>query len=423
MKREWRRVSSQDQGIMGIFVFGYILLLLLIIPSQARELASQQSSNDDTVGLLTFKRSSVQSDPKNVLANWTTDSPSPCSWFGVSCSLDGRRVTSLNLTNAGLIGSLHLADLTSLPALTDLILRGNLFSAGDLSASSATPCALETIDLSFNNISDPLPGRSFLFSCNRLARVNLSHNSIPGGTVQFGPSLLELDLYGNRISDSTFLNRSLSICQNLNFLNFSNNKLAGKLETTPISCKSLSVLDLSYNLLSGEIPPSFVADSPPSLKHLDLSHNNFSGNLSSLDFGRCSNLSLFSLSQNRLSGTVFPISLNNCEVLETLDLSHNELQLKIPGAALGRFKKLKQLSLADNLFFGDIPPELGQACGTLQELDLSANKLTGGLPLNFVSCSSLQTLNLGNNLLSGDFLTTVISSLQSLKYLYVHSTT
>ncbi|OAY51302.1 receptor-like protein kinase BRI1-like 3 [Manihot esculenta] len=420
MKREWRgRVSPREQDIMGIFSFGYILVLLLIIPSQARELASPQNSNDEIVGLLSFKRSSVQSDPNNVLANWTPDSSSPCSWFGVSCSVDGRRVTSLDLTKAGLIGSLHLSHLTSLSALTTIILRDNLFSAGDLSASSAIPCALETLDLSSNNISDPLPASSFFISCNRLAHVNLSHNSIPGGTLQFGPSLMQLDISGNRISDSTFLKRSLSLCRNLNFLNFSNSKLTGKLEITPLSCKSLSVLDLSYNLLSGEIPPSFIADSSSSLKHLDLSHNNFSGSFSSLDFGRCNNLSFLSLSQNKLSGTVFPISLNNCEILETLDLSHNELQLMIPGALLGKLKQLKQLSLADNLLFGVIPPELGQVCGTLQELDLSTNKLTGGLPLNFVSCSSLQTLNLGNNLLSGDFLTTVVSSLQSLKYLYV----
>ncbi|KAG8661485.1 hypothetical protein MANES_01G007700v8 [Manihot esculenta] len=387
MEREWRRVSSQEQGIMGIFVFGfgygYVLWLLLMIPSQARELASQQSSNDDIVGLLAFKKSSVQSDPKNVLANWTADSSSPCSWFGVSCSVDGRRVTSLNLANAGLIGSLHLPYLTSLPALTNLILRG----------------------------------RSFLFSCNNLAHVNLSHNFIPGVNLQFGPSLLQLDLSGNLISDSTILNQSLSICQNLNFLNFSGNKLAGKLEIT-LSCKSLSVLDLSYNLLSGEIPPSFFADSL-SLKILDLSHNNFSSSFSSLDFGHCSNLSFISLSQNRLSGSAFPTSLSNCDVLETLDLSHNELKLKIPGAMLGRLKNLKQLSLAENQLFGDIPSELGQACGTLQELNLSANKLTGGLPPNFILCFSLQSLNLGHNLLSGDFLTTVVSRLQSLKYLYV----
>ncbi|KAF2301644.1 hypothetical protein GH714_028467 [Hevea brasiliensis] len=413
---------------MGMFDCGHVLLLhflsqllllLLIKPSDATELASNQRRTGEVAGLLAFKRSSVESDPNDFLANWTVNSSSPCSWVGVSCSLDGH-VTALNLNNAGLIGSLRLPDLTAaLPFLRHLSLQGNSFSASNLSASTATPCALQFLDLSSNNISDPLPSNSFILLCDRLAYVNLSYNSIPGGTLQFGPSLLQLDLSRNRISDSSLLNYSLYSCQNLNLLNFSDNILTGQLKATPISCRSLSVLDLSYNLLSGEIPPTFVADSPSSLKHLDLSHNNFSSNFSRLDFGNCSNLSLLSLSQNRLFGTGFPNSMSKCEVLETLDLSHNELRLSIPGALLGTLKNLRQLSLAENQFFGDISPELAQTCGNLQDLDLSANNITGGLPLNFISCSSLESLNLGNNLLSGDFLATVVSNLQNLKYLYV----
>ncbi|XP_065863008.1 receptor-like protein kinase BRI1-like 3 isoform X2 [Euphorbia lathyris] len=297
-----------------------------------------------------------------------------------------------------------------------LILQGNSFSAGDLSASG---CGLETLDLSSNNFSDPLPVKSFFSDCYNLSFVNLSRNFIPGGNLHFGPSLLQLDLSVNRISDSVFLNRSFSICQNLVYLNFSDNKLAGKLDSALVSCKSISVLDLSYNLFSGDIPFSFIADSPPSLKHLDLSHNNFSGSFSALNFGQCSNLTFLSLSQNRISGNGFPTSLGNCQLLETLDLSQNELQFNIPGALIGGLRSLRDLSLAANSFSGSIPPELGEACGTLQELDLSANKLSGALPTSFLSCSSLQRLNLGKNLLSGDFLTSVISHLQNLKYLYV----
>lgn len=332
-----------------MFDFGHVLLLdllsqllvlLLIKSSHATELVSSQSRTDEVAGLLAFKRSSVELDPNNFLANWTANSSSPCSWVGVSCSLDGH-VTALSLNNAGLIGSLHLPDLiAALPFLRHLSLQGNLFSAGNLSVSTATPCALEFLDLSSNNISDPLPSKSFTLFCDRLAYVNLSCNYIPSGTLHFGPSLLQLDLSRNLISDSTLLNYFLTSCQNLIFLNFSDNKLAGRLEDTPMSCRNLSVLDLSYNLLSGEIPPGFIADSQSSLKHIDLSHNSFSGKFSSLDFGNCSNLTFLSLSQNMLSGGGFPISMSNCEVLETLDLSHNELQLSIPGALLGRLKNL-----------------------------------------------------------------------------------
>ncbi|KAI3456731.1 hypothetical protein Pfo_013394 [Paulownia fortunei] len=156
-----------------------------------------------------------------------------------------------------------------------------------------------------------------------------------------------------------------------------------------------------------------------SLKNLDLSSNNFSGNLLSFNFGFCRNLTILNLSHNDFSATGFPISLTNCQSLETLDISHNIIQLKIPGDLLGKMKNLRQLVLAHNEFFGEIPAELVGICGTLEELDLSANQLIGGLPSNFVSCSSLFSLKLGNNQLSGSFLDTVVSSLASLKYLYV----
>lgn len=417
---------------MGLFRFLLLVALVINLASGAkgRQLSPQQqervSKNDDDDGdmarlLLAFKQSSVQSDPSGFLDDWDSKSKiSPCSWQGVSCSPDGGRVTALNLSNAGLIGTLHLPALTALPGLVHIHLQGNLFSAGDLSSS---PCSLETVDLSSNNLSDPLPPSSFLLSCGRLVFVNLSRNSIPGGSLRFGPSLLQLDLSRNRISDPAVLAETLSGCQNLNLLNFSDNKLLGKMDATDLSlrsCLSLSSLDLSYNLLSGWIPPSFVADAPASLKYLDLSHNNFSTRFSDLDFGRCTNLTSLQLSHASLSGSgaEFPLTLGNCQLLGTLDLSYNELQGEIPND-LATLRNLKQLSLAHNRFSGQIPPELGHLCGTLQELDLSGNSLSGELPSTFTSCSSLLALNLGDNKLSGHFLTGVVSSLPSLRFLYV----
>ncbi|KAK8676680.1 hypothetical protein V6N13_142250 [Hibiscus sabdariffa] len=377
---------------------------------------AQKQNNDDMIKLMAFKRISVSFDPHGALAKWSEDSPSPCSWRGVSCSRDGR-VTVLNLSYSGLVGALHLPNLTALSSLRQLYLQGNSFTAVDL--SSVSSCNLEALDLSSNVISNHLPEKSFFSTCNSLAYVNLSHNSILGGSLMFGPSLLQLDLSHNQISDSALLSYSLSSCQNLKFLNFSDNKLAGKLGLSSLSCKNLTVLDLSYNLFSGPIPPSLMPNSLVSLEHLDLSHNNFSDKFSTLNFGQCSNLTKLSLSHNILSDSEFPVSLRNCHLLQALDLSHVGLQDKIPGDLLGNLRNLKLLSLAYNQFVGQIPHELGQACGTLEELDLSSNKLIGGLPLAFTSCSSLQVLNLGNNLLSGDFLSAVVSNLPSLKSLFV----
>ncbi|KAF8031312.1 hypothetical protein BT93_D0493 [Corymbia citriodora subsp. variegata] len=407
MDKGWKFLSPP--GIMSFFCLVSVLF---------HQLAAAADVNNEVLALLAFKNSSVQSDPNGFLSNWEASSQTPCSWSGVSCTPDGH-VQAVDLSNAGLSGVLHLPWLTKLPGLRVLSLHGNLFSAGDLSASASSACQLETVDLSFNNFSDPLPGDSFLISCPSLVHVNLSQNSIPGGNLHFGPSLLQLDLSSNRISEPNFLIYSLSSCQNLKLLNFSGNMIAGKLDVTPTSCKNLSVLDVSGNHLFGNIPPNFVADSLPSLEYLDLSKNNFTSKFLDLDFGSCGNLTYLNLSSNSLSGSEFPESLKNCQILETLDISHNQLEYIIPGALLGNLRNLRRLSLAHNHFMGQIPLDLGQICGTLEELDLSVNNLTGGLPSTFVSCSSLWNLNLGNNHLSGDFLVTVVSSLSSLRNLHL----
>ncbi|XP_057965374.1 receptor-like protein kinase BRI1-like 3 [Malania oleifera] len=363
----------------------------------------QQKSIEDVAGLMAFKKWSVAADPGGYLRDWNdTASASPCLWRGVSCSPSGR-VTDVDLGGASLIGRLHLVHLLTLPNLRHLNLHGNSFSDdGDLYSStnsSLESCGLETLDLSANNLSSPLgtPYFQLLLSCNCLFYLNLSYNSIPGGSFNFGPSLLQLDLSHNRISDSSILTYSLSHCQNLNLLNLSHNKIPGELR---------EISGLMANFL-------------PSLNYLNLSQNNFSENFSDFEFGECSNLTLLDLSNNGLSGSYFPMSLTNCHLLDTLDLSHNDLQYKIPGVLLGNLKNLRRLSLAYNQLSGEIPPELGQACGTLEALNLSGNRFSGGFPSTFVSCSSLQSLDLGNNLLSGDFLNTVISTLPNLKYLYV----
>ncbi|XP_068311081.1 receptor-like protein kinase BRI1-like 3 [Pyrus communis] len=379
--------------MMGFFCFLLMLVfhfhLHLSLTSGARTLSSSGGGGGggggDVVELLyAFKESSVVSDPQGFLSDWKPDSSTPlCSWKGITCSSDGA-VTSLNLSNAGLIGGLHLPHLAALPNLQQLHLQGNSFSGADLSVSNLTSCRLETVDLSSNNISQPLPVRSFLQGCGRLVFANLSRNSIPGGGLGFGASLLQLDISHNLVSNADWLT-----CNNLNLLNVSHNKLTGKLSGSFLSCKNVSTIDLSYNNFSGELPNSFIAKASASLKYLDLSRNNFSGNFSALDFGQCSSLTLLRLSHNALSGDQFPPSFESCQALETLDLSNNKLENEIPGVLLGNLKKLRQLFLGHNHFSGAIPAELGKGCGTLEELDISDNILSGELPSSFLSCTSL----------------------------------
>ncbi|KAI7752128.1 hypothetical protein M8C21_031652 [Ambrosia artemisiifolia] len=312
-------------------------------------MVTSSQEHDDASKLLSFKKSSITSDPNNLLSTWTLSS-SPCSWNGVVCSTTTTTnhrttttITAVNLSNMFLTGNLNLSELISIPSLSDVTLSGNRFSG------------------------------------------NLSFPSIP--------------------------------CP-FHSLNFSGNKLTGNIPTTLTSCNHLTSLDLSNNLISGDIPIGLIP-SLTSLQLLNLSGNNITGKFQTIDFGTCNNLTVINLSRNDLTGTGFPSTLTNCNGIQIFDISHNNLKMKIPGPMIERFKSLKTLSLGYNQFSGEIPSEIGNVCGSLQVLDFSGNQLTGGLPASFATCTVLTSLNLGHNYLSGDFLTTVVSSLTSLKYLSV----
>ncbi|KAL2335850.1 hypothetical protein Fmac_010296 [Flemingia macrophylla] len=404
MKREkpylTRKMSWSPRGA-PIAVGFVVIALFMTVPTAA-------ATTSDAVLLIRFKQLHVSSDPNNFLSDWRRlrNASSPCSWRGVSCSsAEPRRVTSLDLTGAALSGTLHLPTLTSLPSLRDLILRGNSFSSFNLSVSLT--CALQTLDLSQNNFSGKFPFLN-LTPCNRLTHLNLSHNLITAGLGPgpgLGLSLAQLDLSRNRVSDVSLLLSALG-SSTLLLLNFSDNQLAGQLSETLVS--NVSTLDLSFNSLSGKVPPRLVNDA---VQVLDFSSNNFSA----LDFVSCRSLTRLSFAHNALSS--FPRGLTNCNNLEALDLSRNDFAMEIPAEVLLSLKSLKFLFLQHNKFSGEIPRELGSLCETLLELDLSENKLSGALPPSFAKCSSLRSLNLARNYLSGDFLVSVVSMLPSLEYL------
>ncbi|XVE53105.1 hypothetical protein DITRI_Ditri02bG0177700 [Diplodiscus trichospermus] len=314
----------------------------------------QQNRSNEVMALLVFKQKSVAADPEGFLDDWRSESLSPCSW-------------------------------QVLENLQHLHLSGNSFSGNLFTIRTSYPsCIIETLDLSFNNLSEPI-SETFWDCCDHLVSLNLSNNSIPGGGFNFGTSLVELDLSSNLISDSSILDYSLSNCQNVKLLNLSHNKISGKLGNLS-SCENLSIFDLSDSILSGDIPAVLFSDFR-SLKSLDLSQNNFSGNFPTFEFKDIGKLVGSNLSDNAHYGIGIPENLTYCQLLENLDVSQNKLQ------------------------------ELGWTCGTLVELDLSGNKLSGELPETFQSCNYFQKLNLGNNQLSGNFLTTVISNLPSLQIL------
>ena len=141
-----------------------------------------------------------------------------------------------------------------------------------------------------------------------------------------------------------------------------------------MNVKKLEHLDLHGNeKITGQLPSCF--GNLCKLKTLDLSGNNFSGNID----GFLGN---------------FPTCLNNN--LESLALhSYNKLIGKIPDS-LGIFGSLRQLSLGYNFFGGSIPASIGKL-SSLQLLHLSYKEMNGTIPKSIGQLSELVALLLDNN--------------------------
>ncbi|KAG9142150.1 hypothetical protein Leryth_007585 [Lithospermum erythrorhizon] len=92
-------------------------LFSLIVPVPSLEITKTNITTDEAA-LLALK-SSITSDPFQMLAkNWSSGTP-VCSWIGISCGARHRRVVALDISNMGLTGQLppHISNLTFLASL------------------------------------------------------------------------------------------------------------------------------------------------------------------------------------------------------------------------------------------------------------------------------------------------------------------
>ncbi|XP_050147503.1 LRR receptor-like serine/threonine-protein kinase GSO2 [Malus sylvestris] len=216
------------------------------------------------------------------------------------------------------------------------------------------------------------------------------------------------------------------------------NYLVGSIPSELGSCREVTVMDFSENLLAGQIPKSFgelsnlqelqfECQSVISLQGLDLPYNNLFGSIPRNVFG-LQNLTKLLLLSNDLSGLI-PPDIGNCTNLYRLRLNHNRLSGTVP-LEIGNLKSLNFVDLSNNRLVGEIPPSIsgcqnleyldhhsngitGSVPGTLpkslQFVDISDNRLTGQLPHSIGSLTELTKLNLEKNQLSGSIPAEILS--------------
>ncbi|CAO2165451.1 unnamed protein product [Urochloa humidicola] len=211
------------------------------------------------------------------------------------------------------------------------------------------------LSMSSNQIKGRLPATLELLSSVHM--LDLSSNGFTGQVPKLPKSLEQVYISNNSLSGPLPRNFGAPMLEEMVL---STNRINGTIPTYFCKLQYLQVLDLSENLLVGQLPLcSKGKDVKPNLKTISES--------------ALTRLSALMLYNNNLSGN-FPELLQHNPQLTLLDLSHNTFCGELPAWIADKLPGLSYLLLRHNMFSGSIPLQLTQL-GNLQLLDLAHNRI------------------------------------------------
>lgn len=164
----------------------------------------------------------------------------------------------------------------------------------------------------------------------------------------------------------------------------SRNSISGSIFDLQVDrMKNLQFLDISHNLLSGQLPPSLA-----------------SGTFSTGNEEAIVNLVVLNVSSNFFDDTVPTLALFSN--IEYANMSNNKLSggIQVLGSSVLDLRLLKELDISHNEITGTLP--LDGFSGTLELFDFSYNQIEGPLPQALLVQNPLWYLGAGHNLLGDD---------------------
>ncbi|CAI5505055.1 unnamed protein product [Closterium sp. Naga37s-1] len=253
---------------------------------------------------------------------------------------------------------------------------------------------LVSLDISYNMFSS---GLSSLLSLPTLSMLGLGANKFSGPF----PSVLltltglgYLDI-GRNAFDGT-IPHEISRLTNMISLTLGPNNFHGE---APLALYSLPLdeLNLEYNNLSGSLPRRL---STGGLTLLNIQGNQLSGPLP--DFAQWNtSIDRLLLGENRFTGSIGE-SISVLTSVSVISLRNNQLSGTIPSALLAALPNLEALDLSSNSISGSLPSTLG-ALSKLSVLLVHDNQLTGKLPSSICNLTQMHTMFLHNNSFYGEF--------------------
>ena len=287
------------------------------------------------------------------------------------------------------------SSLLKLRSLSSIRLDNNNFSAAPVPDFLANFSNLSQLRLSSCGLNGTFPEK--IFQVRTLQILDLSNNMLLQGSFPEFPQggsletlVLSVTKFSGKVPNSIGNLKRLTIIElrdcdfsgpipkamanltQLVYLDFSNNKFSGSIPLLSLS-KSLTHIDLSHNNLTGPIS-SFHWDGLVNLVVLDLSNNALNGSLPTQLFSLPS-LQMIQLSNNQFSGPLSEFPVVPFSALNTLDLSSNNLEGPIPESVF-HLQSLNILDLSSNKFNGTVEPSSFQKLGNLTALSLSYNNLS-----------------------------------------------